>query len=86
MDQLARWNDAGLAITLSVNISAANLGEADLIERIESGLTNRKLPFGCLEIELTESAIMNQPDQALDMLHKFEAAGICLRLTTSAPA
>ncbi len=80
LDQLARWNDAGLAITLSVNISAANLGEADLIERIESGLTNRKLPFGCLEIELTESAIMDQPDQALDMLRKFEAAGVCLAI------
>jgi EAL domain-containing protein (putative c-di-GMP-specific phosphodiesterase class I)/GAF domain-containing protein len=80
MDQLATWHNAGLAITLSANISAANLGEADLIERIEAGLTQRKLPFACLEIELTESAIMDQPDQALGMLRKFEAAGVCLAI------
>jgi EAL domain-containing protein (putative c-di-GMP-specific phosphodiesterase class I)/GGDEF domain-containing protein len=80
MDQLATWHNAGLAITLSANISAANLGEADLIERIEAGLTQRKLPFTCLEIELTESAIMDQPDQALGMLRKFEAAGVCLAI------
>ena len=80
MDQLATWHKAGLAITLSANISAANLGETDLIERIEAGLTQRELPFGCLEIELTESAIMDQPDQALNMLRKFGAAGVCLAI------
>ncbi len=80
MDQLATWHEAGLAIMLSVNISAANLGEADLIERIEAGLANRSLPFGCLEIELTESAIMDQPDQALAMLSTLAAAGVCLAI------
>lgn len=64
MDQLAIWEKAGLALTLSANISAANLGEADLIERIQAGLAKRKLRSACLEIELTESAIMDRPDQA----------------------
>ena len=80
LDQLATWNDTGRGITLSVNISAANLSEADLIERIEAGLNRRRLLFSCLEIELTESAIMDHPDQALDMLRRFEAAGVCLAI------
>jgi len=80
MDQLAAWRRGGLAITLSVNISAANLGEADLSERITTGLIRRELPFGSLEIELTESAIMEQPDQALGMLQSFKDAGVSLAI------
>ncbi|RZL28356.1 MAG: GGDEF and EAL domain-containing protein [Sphingomonas sp.] len=80
MDQLAAWDRAGVAITLSANISAANLGEADLSERIMTGLTRRELPFSRLEIELTESAIMDQPDQALGMLQSFSDAGVCLAI------
>ncbi len=80
MDQLAAWQRGGLTMTLSANISAANLGEADLSERITTGLARRELPFSCLEIELTESAIMDQPDQALAMLRRFRDAGVCLAI------
>jgi EAL domain-containing protein (putative c-di-GMP-specific phosphodiesterase class I)/GGDEF domain-containing protein len=80
MDQLARWQQAGRAINLSVNISAANLGEIDLIERIQLNLLKRNLRPAQLEIELTESAIMDQPDQALAMLRELADAGICLAI------
>lgn len=80
MDQLAVWQRGGLAITLSANISAANLGEADLSDRITMGLTGRKLPFNRLEIELTESAIMDRHDQAVAMLQSFRDAGVCLAI------
>jgi len=80
MDQLAAWQRGGLAIMLSVNISAANLGETDLSERITTGLTRRELLCSSLEIELTESAIMDQPDQALGMLQAFRDAGVSLAI------
>jgi EAL domain-containing protein (putative c-di-GMP-specific phosphodiesterase class I)/GGDEF domain-containing protein len=80
MDQLAAWQRVGLAITLSANISAANLSEADLCERITTGLTARELPFSGLEIELTESAIMDHPDQALGMLQSLKDAGVGLAI------
>jgi len=80
MDQLAAWRNTGIDIALSVNISAANLGEADLIERIQLGLLKRNLRPDQLEIELTESAIMDQPDQALAILGELAGAGICLAI------
>ena len=80
MDQLAAWRQIGISIALSVNISAANLGEVDLIERIQLGLLKRLLRPDQLEIELTESAIMDQPDQALAMLRELAGAGICLAI------
>ncbi|MBB4086734.1 sensor domain-containing phosphodiesterase [Sphingomonas carotinifaciens] len=79
MDQLAKWRMGG-ALTVSVNISATNLAETDLIDRIRSGLLRRGLQTGQLEIELTESAIMAQPEQALAMLHDMADAGICLAI------
>ena len=80
MDQLAAWRNTGIDIALSVNISAANLGEADLIERVQLGLLKRNLRPDQLEIELTESAIMDQPDQALAILGELAGAGICLAI------
>jgi EAL domain-containing protein (putative c-di-GMP-specific phosphodiesterase class I)/GGDEF domain-containing protein len=80
MDQLASWKRDGLALTLSVNISAANLAEADLIERIQLGLLKRGLRPDQLEIELTESAIMEEPEQADLMLRELAAAGIKLAI------
>ncbi|WP_137897776.1 GGDEF and EAL domain-containing protein [Sphingomonas sp. 2SG] len=80
MDQLAHWDHAAIAQTLSVNISAANLTEADFVARVQHGLAQRGLRPDRLEIELTESAIMAQPDQALAMLRELAAAGICLAI------
>ncbi len=80
MDQLVRWNEAGIFVAISVNISAANLEEADLIERIQMAMLRRNLRPDQLEIELTESAIMDHPDQALAMLAELAAAGICLAI------
>ncbi len=78
MTQLADWSDCDIAV--SVNISAANFSEDDLIERIQLGLLKRGLRSDRLEIELTESAIMAQPNRALAMLHELAAAGICLAI------
>ena len=78
MSQLADWSDRDIAV--SINISAANFSEDDLIERIQLGLLKRGLRSDRLEIELTESAIMAQPNRALAMLHELAAAGICLAI------
>lgn len=80
LDQLASWTTRGVGLNLSINISAANLTEADLIQRIQLGLLKRQLRPEQLEIELTESAIMDQPDQALEMLRELAATGICVAI------
>ncbi|MGI4949508.1 MAG: sensor domain-containing phosphodiesterase [Janthinobacterium lividum] len=80
LDQLVRWDEVGIAIALSVNISATNLAEADLIQRIQLGLLTRRLRPDRLEVELTESAIMDEPDQALAMLEELASAGVGLAI------
>ncbi|WP_084582155.1 putative bifunctional diguanylate cyclase/phosphodiesterase [Sphingomonas azotifigens] len=80
LDQLAAWQAAGLELTLSVNISAANLMEADLIQRLQLALITRQLRPAQLEIELTESAMMAEPEKALAMLRELAEAGIALAI------
>jgi EAL domain-containing protein (putative c-di-GMP-specific phosphodiesterase class I)/GGDEF domain-containing protein len=80
LDQIAAWGAAGLELTLSINISAANLMEADLIQRIQLALMTRQLRPSQLEIELTESAMMAQPEKALAMLRELAEAGVALAI------
>ena len=80
LDQLVSWAAQGVELKLSINISAANLAEADLVQRIQLALLKRHLRPDQLEIELTESAIMDQPDRALAMLRELAASGICIAI------
>lgn len=80
LDQLASWAAQEVVLKLSINISAANLAEADLVQRIQLALLKRHLRPDQLEIELTESAIMDQPDRALAMLRELAASGVCIAI------
>jgi len=80
LDQLAAWTAEGTPITVSINISASNLAEADLVERIQFGLLKRRLRPEQLEVEVTESAIMDEPDQAAAMLRQLAENGTCVAI------
>jgi EAL domain-containing protein (putative c-di-GMP-specific phosphodiesterase class I)/GGDEF domain-containing protein len=80
LHQLSRWRSAGHTIQLSVNISAANLQEADFATRLTEALTWHALPAACLELELTESAVMQDAGKALAMLEAIAGAGIRLAI------
>lgn len=80
LDELARWQQSGSPLNLSINISATNFSEVDLVKRIQLGLLQRRLRPDQLEIELTESAIMDQPDRALAMLRELAEIGVCLAI------
>jgi EAL domain-containing protein (putative c-di-GMP-specific phosphodiesterase class I)/GGDEF domain-containing protein len=80
LERLAAWRGAGLDLQLSVNISAANLVERDFAGRVLDGLLQRSLPAACLELEVTESAVMEDAGQALAVLEAVAGAGIGLAI------
>jgi EAL domain-containing protein (putative c-di-GMP-specific phosphodiesterase class I) len=77
---LANWRAAGLALKASMNISAANLEEADLVQRVQLSLLRHNLPTSALEIEVTESAAMRADGLAMQQLALFSEVGIELAL------
>lgn len=76
--QLSEWSTRGLVVQLSLNISADDLLGSDLPERVVRLLDQHKVPAEQLIFEITESAIMREPEKALKVLNSLRACGISL--------
>jgi diguanylate cyclase (GGDEF)-like protein len=74
--QCADWHARGWPIRSSVNLSARNLNEPDLAEQILSLVQRANLPPGALCVELTETAVMSQPERCRDVLGELKSKGI----------
>jgi len=78
MRQMAEWRQRGLVVQVSVNISADDLLGGDLADRVMSLLKLYRLPAEQLIFEITESAVMREPEQALVVLNRLRECGISL--------
>jgi diguanylate cyclase (GGDEF)-like protein len=76
LEQCARWRDAGRVLGVAVNVSARNLLDEHFVEEVEELLAYWQLPASCLELEVTESAIMADPDRARRILTRLAACGV----------
>jgi EAL domain-containing protein (putative c-di-GMP-specific phosphodiesterase class I) len=71
------WQDAGMpAISVSVNVSARQFREKDLVKRVARALEESGLDPRYLELELTEGLIMQDFDRALTTMHALQAIGV----------
>jgi diguanylate cyclase (GGDEF)-like protein len=76
LEQQARWRAVGLDLEMSVNLSARNLHDPELLGQIESLLSRHATPAGALTVEVTESAAMADPDRAIGVLSALRAQGV----------
>ncbi|NWB71936.1 EAL domain-containing protein [Pseudomonas sp. G5001] len=76
--QLAEWAVRGLEVQLSVNISVDDLADDGLAPRVTELLAHYRVSARQLIFEITESAIMHNPAQALSVLEQLRACGISL--------
>jgi diguanylate cyclase (GGDEF)-like protein/PAS domain S-box-containing protein len=68
--------EAGLGhVRIAVNVSAAQFTE-ELYTDVEATLRDYALPRGVLELELTESVIMDSPARAIDLMQRLAALGV----------
>jgi len=75
--QLRAWQDQGLdAGTMAVNLSTRQFRQTDLAEVISNALRDTGLVPGDLELEITESSIMDNLASAASVLAGLEALGI----------
>jgi len=79
--QAKAWRDAGLEFDcLSVNLSARQFRQRDLAQQVDAALRASGLPPHCLDLELTESAMMENVEGNLQCLQALKALGIQLSL------
>ena len=80
VSQIARWREAGMELIVSVNISSANLHEPDFAFHVRQVLARHGVLPEFLELEITETAVMNDAEHALGQLRELADAGIRLAI------
>jgi EAL domain-containing protein (putative c-di-GMP-specific phosphodiesterase class I) len=76
--QSSLWRSKGLVLPVAVNLSAHNLRDGALVQKIEHLLAEWDAKPGWLELEITEGAMMEDPEGALDILKRLREMGILL--------
>jgi diguanylate cyclase len=75
--QARAWQDDGVpALRVSVNLSASQFRDSGLVESIRRALDDARLQPRYLEVELTESAVMSDPEQSIAILEHLSAMGV----------
>jgi len=78
--QSAEWRLEGLELPIAVNCSARNLLEEDLPASIESALREYSVTPSRLVMEITETALIEDPQRSLEVLQAMAALGVTISI------
>jgi diguanylate cyclase (GGDEF)-like protein len=75
--QQRAWVEAGLpSLKVAVNLSARQLKDPGLVERVLKTIADSKMDPRCLDLEITESVLIEQPEAHQDAMTRLRAAGV----------
>jgi diguanylate cyclase (GGDEF)-like protein len=80
LTECTRWRRRGHAVTVAVNLSARNLANATVIGHIAHAIAATGAQAEWLILEITESSVMEHPEEAVAALTDIAELGICLSL------
>jgi diguanylate cyclase (GGDEF)-like protein/PAS domain S-box-containing protein len=78
-----RWREDGVAdndLVISVNISARQFGERNLVDNVSRILKDTKLPPHCLKLEITETVVMVDASDSVRKLNLLKESGVLLSI------
>ena len=78
--QCAAWLARGLQVPIAVNVSALQFRQPQFVERVAAVLAGCGLPAPLLELELTESILVRDADEALQRLQALARLGVRLAI------
>ena len=78
---LRHWRDQGLNhITVGINISVLQLLRGDLVKQLGIAIAASAVPANRIELEITESMVMQNAQQATGVLNRLRALGVTLAI------
>ncbi|GGD49684.1 bifunctional diguanylate cyclase/phosphodiesterase [Lacimicrobium alkaliphilum] len=80
MHQQQKWSQAGLSLNMAVNISPLDLVDMQLPDIVADLFSQYNGNQGGLTLEVTESAVMSDPDMAIRALEKLKSMGVILSI------
>src|SRR6185503_20371469 len=75
-DARHRWHKAGFEQPLAVNLSARDLHDPRLVDRVQGLMSAWDIREGWMQFELTESVLMSEPATVIDTLGGLRDLGI----------
>jgi len=72
------WRSQGLDVGVAVNVSARDLVDPSFADEIQQLLRRFSVPPAALELEITESALMADPERAITILNQLRSLGVKL--------
>lgn len=78
--QLAQWQQQGLRLKIAINLSAHDLTNTELPQRLAERLKHYQLDAQALSLEVTEGAVMQDPQQVIRILTELRLMGIELAI------
>ena len=76
-DRFRHWQSDGMAIPrFSVNLSPRQFRQSEFVSRVSRILSDSQLQPACLELEVTESSIIHDPEIAVAMLQDLKQLGV----------
>ncbi|KNX80597.1 diguanylate cyclase [Pseudomonas sp. 250J] len=79
--QMVQWQTEGRQLAfVAVNISSRLFSQRDLYRQVADALHDTGLDPALLELEVTESAVMEDPEVALEQLHRLRELGVTLAI------
>ncbi|MFO8075749.1 MAG: putative bifunctional diguanylate cyclase/phosphodiesterase [Actinomycetota bacterium] len=77
---VARWRDAGAELEVAVNLSARTLLDERFPEELAALLDEAGVPGGLLRVEVTESALIVEPELAAELLDRVHRLGVAVAI------
>ncbi len=78
--QAQRWWQQGRRMPVAVNVSALQFQQGQFVDTVREVLKSAGLPPDLLELELTESILLRDADEALRRLQALAELGVCLSI------
>jgi EAL domain-containing protein (putative c-di-GMP-specific phosphodiesterase class I) len=77
--QIRAWQQQGLYLSaqrLAVNVSPRQFRQSDFVERVTNIFEEEGVPLDCLELEITETLVMENVEDAIEKMTVLRASGI----------
>ena len=80
LDQAASWRDAGAPLRVAANLSVRDLLDPAFARHVEELLARHGMEGDCLELELTESMALVDPERSMEVLQALAGLGVVLSI------
>ena len=78
--QIARWREAGLDVPVAVNVSPRDVHSPGFAGAVAARLAHHRVPPGCLQLEITEHVLLEDPQRAAETLNGLTGHGVKMSL------